>query len=579
MLFSFSNCDRRSAASIAFFAVSLSILLIFVSCSNNPSSPELFQPDFYLASITFTGDSTGESQRHYLAENTDGSRISVEKGVPFCQTTVCWNPVIDERVLSYVLHRSTSPDIHSGTSLVTTIGSTTDTLLIDSESMEWGVTYYYAVTALKADSTILWSDEDSILTPSSPLPTPSVISAADLMMGRSLISWTVCPDEDFYSYTLLRDNYVGMHVCDTLGVFYEAQNSIFTDSILPAYVPRYYKVVTTNTSGLSSVSNVYCYSPGSGLPWRVDRYWEGPNHFPTYSVIGIPKQSLGGEYLYFLDRIEGNGLRADAYRITRMITATTSTTSTYSDEAFSDFVHAPQQSALLASRPVDIYMVIELLDELTLELKDSLYVDFDASGILAFSNGGKAIVHPEGSAVSYVLDIQQMKLVDTVSYAFTSGQLLAGCGAYVWGGSGGLRRIDEATQEIAATSSIQVAGGIIASSQGEVCVISTDGIFYRLNAITLSQNYSVPLPGVPVHSALVEFDNTVYAYLWDNSTEPMTVYNTEDLTSPGHVTYKEDMEGDQVEIIGVINIQGRNEIWCSYRNYTEYYEGLFSIAE
>lgn len=574
MFFLLLSYCRCKIACIVVFLFSIFILLAAVSCFNNPAEPEPFQPDFYLSSITFTGDSTGESRRQLLTRSSCENRLLLEKGVPFCQYTVCWNSAIADSVLSYSLRRSTSPEIYSDSSGVIIIGTTTDTVFVDSNSMEWGTTYYYAVSALKSDSTILWSDEGSILTPSSPLPTPSEISAVDLLLGRSLLSWTVSPDEDFYSYTLLRDNYQGMHVCDTLGVFYGSQDSIFTDSILPTYVPRYYKVVTTNASGFSSESNVLCYYPGSGLPWRVHRYWEGPYEFHTYSVSGILKQSLSGDYIYFKDRIRQSTYW---YRITRMSTSTTSNTSIYSDEAFCDFVHASQQGALLTSKSISEYLnAIELRDEFSLELLDSLEVDFECSGMLAFPVGGNAIVHPEGSSVTYVLDIQQMELVDTLSYSFTSGQILDGYGSYVWGESGGLRRIDETTLDVAASSLIDVMDGIIVSSQGELCVISTDGVFHRLNSETLSENYSVPLPGSPLRSALVEYENTVYAYLWENPSEPMTVYNTENLTCPGQVTYKEGME--QVAILGVISIQKRNEIWCSYLNINEYDTGLFSIA-
>ncbi len=561
MFLSLLNYCRCNTSGIVVFLFSIFTLLAAVSCFDNPAALEPFQPDFYLSSITFTGDSTGDSRRQPLTRDSGENRFSLEKGVPFCQYTVCWNSAIADSVISYSLHRSTSPEIYSDSSGVTIIGTTTDTVLVDSNSMQWGVTYYYAVSALSSDSTILWSDEGSILTPSSPLPTSSEISANDLLLGRSLLSWTVCPDEDFYSYTLLRDNYYGMHVCDTLAVFLGSQDTIFTDSILPTYVPRYYKVVTTNTSGFTSESNVLTYNPSPGLPWRVDRDWEGPYAFPTYSVLSTLKQSLSGDYIYFKDRIERSS-SPDWERITRLSTSTMYETSISSDEAFCDFVHASQQGALLTSRPISEYLnVIELRDEFSLDLLDSLEVDFECSGMLAFPFGGNAIVHPEGSSVTYVLDIQQMELVDTLSYSFEFGQILDGYGAYVWGGSGGLRRIDETTLDVAASSLIDVMDGIIVSSQGELCVISTDGVYHRLNSGTLSENYSVPLPGSPRRSALVESEGIVYAYLFDNTPEPITVYNTESLTSPGQVIYKDGME--DLHIGGMITIQARNEIWCS----------------
>ena len=88
-------------------------------------------------------------------------------------------------------------------------------------------------------------------------PTPSVLTAV-ASANEVALSWTRCPDEDFFSYTLYR-SYVAGIAGDTLsaeklGVFTDPGVLSFNDSIIEQPTV-YYALRTTNAAGLSVWSN------------------------------------------------------------------------------------------------------------------------------------------------------------------------------------------------------------------------------------------------------------------------------------------------------------------------------------
>lgn len=565
------------AAAVSFFLMAM-IITGMIGCGDNPSGP--VQPDFTIASIIFTGDSTGsKGQRISVRCRPDRERES-DKGQPYCEVTVTWNSPADQTVLSYSLHRSTEPGISSGGTNVRIVGTTTDTLLADSDSMQWATTYYYAVSAVRSDSLVLWSDEGSIITPLSQLPTPSQISAIDLPMGRCALNWTICPDDDFSYYTLVRRQYSGSLHGDTLGIFSTKQDTTFLDSVLPMYMPRYYQVTTTDTQNLSARSNMLTYTSGYGLPWYVNMYWDGPNNFSNYWIIDETlTPSWNGEYIYFVEYLDTQYpyyLHSYIRRMNTINGESMNSSMSLSEEIY-DFGHAPKENALLVSLSNDSSIdVLELWDDYSLEVIYSQRVDFECNGMLTLPYSGIALLHPLGSTSSLVLDLSSMVFVDTLSYSFSSGQVIEGFGAYIWGTGGGLRRVDPVTLEITAFSSVNVGNQqILASSNGELCFVSNSGTFYRCNPFSLATLYSVVLPSNDA-ATLVEAQDTVFAYLYTNF-EPVTVYNTENLTSPGYVLYEEGM--NDIDIYDMITIPDREEIWCTCLKHCCYPTyGAFSIA-
>ncbi|MCK4505290.1 MAG: hypothetical protein KAW14_06720 [Candidatus Aegiribacteria sp.] len=549
------------------------IIIGVMSCVDNPSG--LVPPNFTIVSIIFTGDSIGSKERPAVSCQLE-RRCARGKDESYCEVTVTWRSPVDQTVLNYTLHRSTEPGISSGGSGDRIIGTTTDTLLVDSDSLQWAITYYYAVIALSSDSTVHWSDEGSITTPLSQLPTPSQISAVDLPMGRCILTWTTCPDEDFSYYTLVRRQYSGSLHGDTLGIFYGAQDTTFVDSVIPVYMTRYYQIATTDTQDLSVKSNMLAYINDYGLPWRMDQTWMGLYSFDRYQIIeGTFTPSWGGEYVFFVEVISNP---EPPYYITHLRSMCTEnmTSQTLSIEECFEFVHVPGMNAVLISwLTVAGSKILGLYDELTLNRLDRVIVDWVCDGMLVIPYSGTALIHPEGSSSSLVLDLSMLEIVDTRNYSFSEGQMLEGIGAYIWGVGGGLRRVDPVTYEIMAYSSFDVHGQILASSNGELCFVSEAGAFYRCDPISLAMLYSVDLP-FHDNVSLVEVQDTIYAYLYTNP-EPMAVYNTENLVYTGDVVYEEGME--YVDVIDMISLPKLTEIWCTCRYFDFNKCGVFSISK
>ncbi len=563
------SCSYRAlptVISIIAFMITISIL----SCTDSPSGP--VQPDFTIVSIVFTGDLTGtEDIRSSIRSYEPECRHEQDNGQPFCQVTVTWNPPDGQTVLSYTLHRSAESGFSSGSRVV---GTTTDTLLADSDSLQWGSTYFYTVSALNSDSTLLWSDEGSITTPDSPLPAPSQISAISLPMGRCILNWSQCPDSDFSNYMLVRRENLLVNEGDTLGIFDSVQDTMFVDSILPVYVPRYYHVTTTNALGLTSESNILKYYDGFGLPWRMDLFWQGPFGFGTYTVIEeTMAASSEGEYIFFVELIETEYPYDYAYYLRRINTNSLSSQSMRISRDAPSFAYLPGKDALLISRMVDDgTRFLELRDAGSFSLLAYRQVGFECDGMLVPPNSGFALVHPVGSSSSILLDLSTIGFADTLDYAFSKGQVLEGSGTYIWG-VGGLRRLDPITLEIAASRSIDVHCNILASSSGALCFINSS-TFYQCDPITLATLYSANLP-YPESAALLEEQDTVFAYLYTFS-ETVTVFNTVSLENTGDVMYDEGME--YVDIFDMVALPQRDEIWCTSRFYDLGIDGAFSIS-
>ena len=88
-------------------------------------------------------------------------------------------------------------------------------------------------------------------------PTPSVLTAV-ASANEVALSWTRCPDADFFSYTLYRSYVAGIagdtFSAEKLGVFTDPGVLAFNDSTL-TQTTAYYALRTTNAAGLSVWSN------------------------------------------------------------------------------------------------------------------------------------------------------------------------------------------------------------------------------------------------------------------------------------------------------------------------------------
>ncbi len=525
----------------------------FPGCGDSPAEPDL--PDFLLNSIVFSGDSIGGAP---VATALTGATRTGSRGEPYCEVTVSWAPPVHQRVTSYSVHRALGPGIPTGSVDYRTLGTTTMLSFPDSDSLVWSTTYYYAVSALLADSSVLWSNEEPFTTPTTDYPTPSVLEVEDLLMGQCLLHWSPCPDQDFSSYTVV----VGLGLYspgDTIGVFHDV-NDTLTVSVANPDFPVYFQVTTTDTEGHASKSNMVQYSHNGELPWKLGRFIHLFQSYEECSNLGMWVASLSGKYLYFIDRMYV--YIYETWGINRINTEQGAYTRRQTTNELSSLCHVSSRNGVLVSYDDTYGMYLDLLDENTLQTVSTLPVDFTCSAMIAGEMDARAVLCPEGSQTSLVLDMNSMTFVDTLDFTFWRGWVLGGHGTYIWGGEEGLCRLDPATLAIAAACPITVSCNPFITSDGDLCVLSGTNDLYRLNPFSLEVLDSRVLPDLPSQTVIVEASGELFAYYPNHPYYPdsLIVMNTEDLEIAGKVHLSQEIMSSEM-----IVLPDRDQIWCLFR--------------
>lgn len=524
------------------------LLVICPGCKDNPSGLEL--PDFVLKSVVFSGDSTGGAAEAGILASV--SRVG-SRGDPYCEITLSWDPPPETRGVLYSVHRSLLPGIASGSIPYRTVGNTVLLTYSDSDSMSWAKTYYYAISGLLGDSTVLWSNEESITTPAIGFPTPSVLVVEDLLLGKCMLNWSVCPDPDFYSYTVVVLESPGSAEGDTVGVFYNVTDTLLTETASP-FNELYYQVTTTDAQNLRSKSNVVEYIHNGELPWKlgVFVYITRPGCY-TQSPFTI---SHCGKYIYYFEMVESP---YTTWYITRISTQTGSRYIKACSQTYS-ICHVSSQNGLLIS--YNLYgKHIDILDEVSLSPISTLSVDFACSAMVSGLLDSRAILCPDGRDESYVLETNSMTFIDTLDYTFTHGQPLGSLGTFVWGGSRGLCRLDVSTLSVAAECPISVSGIPMISSDGSLLVISDQHVLYKLNPLSLQVIASTQMPANPAHSVVTEAMGEAYVYYPNGyySADSLLVMNSSDWSLLGKVNLSANVTpGD------LVFLPEQDQIWCQF---------------
>jgi len=507
------------------------LLLLCVGCEE-PSEPS--KPDFAVDSVVFTGDSTGGGELRHTASVRVASVAGSFKGQAYCEVTVTWNPPPVSQ-LTYTVHRSTEPGIESGGVPVYDVGSTSDTILVDDDALQWGETYYYAVSAMTIDSVQLWSDEGSIDMPLSPYPTPSVLTAEPLQMGRCILRWTTCPDADFSRYALLRGRSFLQR--DTLCVSHERVDTTFIDTLLPDYYPRTYKVLTWDTPGNRSKSEELEFGHVFELPW-IGETAGGPGCEYTASIVQSEDGSMlyYGGYVYALpddygkvaayDTQQGEGISRElgefVYNVAYM---------SYLDALLVDYVNAAGTRKLL------------LLDGETLDNPGPpAEVDLECSAMAAAPDGRRALLCT-GSGSAWVWNCAEMSPVDTLGFGFEGGCSLSDGLMYVWG-DGLLRRLDAGTLETAATAGVSPRCTPILTDDGSLCVLDEGCRLLQLDPYSLAEiSSSTPAPLALNAPVLLESSGDIYVYAELGDKQPLTIvaFLPDDWSSPGIVVFVDEV--------------------------------------
>lgn len=234
---------------------------VFISCGESPSEPEN-TPTPSILTVEFTGEV--RSPQHQEAslqmtthtEGTQGQRNQTTQSE--CEITATWTICPDADFQSYSLYRSMLPGIAATpeTAEVLVVFTNANQRTYVDDSLDWGVTYYYAVRTGNSESQYSWSNEAEIKTPGD-TPTPSVLNAI-AGYNEVALDWTKCPDPNFSYYTLYRSYSAGV-AGDTLSAtklatFSDPDILSFNDSTLTQQT-AYYALRTTNSIGALSWSN------------------------------------------------------------------------------------------------------------------------------------------------------------------------------------------------------------------------------------------------------------------------------------------------------------------------------------
>lgn len=527
----------------------------FTGC-DSPSEPGL--PDFLLKSMVFTGDSIGDPPAAAVLSGTTGNTAN---GEPYCEVTVSWAPPYHQRVVCYSVHRAVGPGIPTGAVDSRTLGTTALLSFADSDSLSWGTTYYYAVSALLADSAVLWSNEEPFTTPTTDYPTPSVLEVDDLLMGQCLLHWSPCPDTDFSSYTVT-SRLGSYNPPDTIGVFCNVDDTLCVGSAHPHF-PISFQVTTTDAEGHASTSNMLQYTHNGALPWRIGSLGYLFQSYEDPSIIGEWIASYNGNYLYFRDRVCSPPYYETTYGINRINTVQGVYKRRQMASEPSSICHVSSRNGVLVSYDDTDGMYLDLLDENTLQTVGTYPVDFTCSAMIAGANDARAILCPEGSQTSLVLDMNSMSFVDTLDFTISQGQVLGRYGTYIWGGAEGLCRLDPASLAIDATCPIMVSCNPVATSNGDLCVLSGTGNsnLYRLDPFSLEVLDVREMPELPFRTVIYEASGDVFAYYRNHPYYPdsILVMNTRNLDMAGKIYLTQEMTNPMM-----IALPEQEKIWCLF---------------
>ena len=280
-------------------------LLLILACgdSTGPSGSDLTPSTL---SVSFTGGTgkAGPDGTSYLSTSASGQNSTGTKSS--CIVTASWTICTDPGFHSYVLYRSETEDISSDPSSAEIIGEFTvvnTTLYVDTD-ITWDTEYFYVLKNTDSGGDGVWSNEVSIITPEVEAPEPSVLSNQDVSWFDADLSWTKCPNPNFYSYRLYRspapnieeDSTLAELICDLSWSY----DTTYTDTTVLSSSTYYYALLTTNTESVSSWSNEIIVNTMTYIPYNVtETLYVGSN---PWGICSLPN----GEYVYVTNRGDDN---------------------------------------------------------------------------------------------------------------------------------------------------------------------------------------------------------------------------------------------------------------------------------
>ncbi len=256
------------------------ILLLSIACSTDPSGSDINPSTL---SVSFTGQ-TGKG------------------AMSDCLVTAFWSICTDLGFNSYVLYRSEVPGISSDPSSADIVGefTTINTSLCVDNGVTWSTEYYYALKTTDRDGNGVWSNEASLTTPDIDAPTPSVLSLNETSWYFVDLSWTLCPNPNFHSYSLYRSLTPDIEDDSTVAEFITeltwVLDTAYVDTSVTSSTTYYYALLTTNTEDMSSWSNEISTGTMTHIPHTIVAAVAVGNK--PWDICSLPS----GQYVYVTNR-------------------------------------------------------------------------------------------------------------------------------------------------------------------------------------------------------------------------------------------------------------------------------------
>ncbi|MCD4701211.1 MAG: MBL fold metallo-hydrolase [Candidatus Aegiribacteria sp.] len=304
---------------LIFFVLTLFVIAV-LSCSE-PSGPlEDSGPTESVLTVTLEEKGSlhgneGDRIPDIPEERAVRGEVTLERnGKGGYQISAVWTQCPDDNFAWYAIYRSLTPGISSNAGAADTsvvFSSVSGTSWIDTGISEGNI-YYYSVRTVNTDDLDSWSNEDSVVVPSSAPPTSSTLTGTytgDGTFSQITLEWTECHDSDFYCYKLYRSTSPDIAgdplSAEVVATGEGSGDTAYEDNEVEGLTTYYYAVKTLNESQLSSWSNeVSIVTPD--LTPLLTVFFIDPSHNDYYSGDAILLRTPDNSF-YLIDGGDRSG--------------------------------------------------------------------------------------------------------------------------------------------------------------------------------------------------------------------------------------------------------------------------------
>lgn len=514
-----------------FLVITASFMLFtIVACDSTGPS----EPDFLISSIVFTGDSTGTEPAEKISV---ASQLRGTLSVPLCEFTLDWEEPFPDTRFEYIVFRSEEPSIQSDPSEANELIAISQNNWSDSDGLEWGTDYYYAVKAIQASGGANWSNEVCVTSPESPFPEAALLNMEKIGFSLCSLQWTEWPDEGFQAYILLRSYLSDIehnpeYTHDTLFTATDRYSLTFTDSTVAGVYDYYYVLVTRNTIGLDSFSNEVHFVPGADIPWRVTKtIWPTS---PSDARHQICIMSRAGDY--YFESSYGDWPDEDFFIVKRSsgsgyILKGTTCVEDASTELLNGNIAVAQSTFMY-------------VPELTIFSSDLLEITSIYAPVICSMVDTPGGILASGTASSWLYDSNTLEVLETFPNCRFDEAVLSPDGSRVYQRIDGYGIIGLLLPDFEIFGEVPVSyQSIICGSDGNLyCANETETAVYSGTTLELIDEFDFPESSTPLQGVSFLLPECRYLYGWNIQTgtdqEGLTVHvlDTEAKTLAGTIS-------------------------------------------